>query len=137
MQALEDANSCIKTKPDWPKGYGRKGAALHKLQVGAGPLRVLVDRWLSDPSRRRAAPSPYFRAGSSLTRPSSRRSQMFEPALEAYEEGLKVKPNDPALTAGRNGVVKDLQASRRRVPSRWWPCGRAALGGAPLATPGS
>jgi stress-induced-phosphoprotein 1 len=27
--ALKDAESCIKEKPDWPKGYVRKGAALH------------------------------------------------------------------------------------------------------------
>jgi len=27
--ALRDADLCIKEKPDWPKGYGRKGAALH------------------------------------------------------------------------------------------------------------
>ena len=26
-----DAESCIKVKPDWAKGYSRKGAALHKL----------------------------------------------------------------------------------------------------------
>ena len=27
--ALADADSTVKIKPDWPKGYGRKGAALH------------------------------------------------------------------------------------------------------------
>ena len=30
-QALEDAECCIGAKPDWGKGYGRKGAALHGL----------------------------------------------------------------------------------------------------------
>ncbi|KAF1790044.1 Tetratricopeptide repeat [Phytophthora cactorum] len=30
--ALEDAELCIKTKPDWPKAYSRKGAALHSLK---------------------------------------------------------------------------------------------------------
>ncbi|CEG46508.1 stress-induced-phosphoprotein 1 [Plasmopara halstedii] len=30
--ALEDAESCIKLKPDWPKAYTRKGAALHALK---------------------------------------------------------------------------------------------------------
>eukprot|EP00640_Fibrocapsa_japonica_P000732 CAMPEP_0113937774 /NCGR_PEP_ID=MMETSP1339-20121228/4320_1 /TAXON_ID=94617 /ORGANISM="Fibrocapsa japonica" /LENGTH=572 /DNA_ID=CAMNT_0000940673 /DNA_START=71 /DNA_END=1789 /DNA_ORIENTATION=+ /assembly_acc=CAM_ASM_000762 len=30
-EALKDAESCIKLKPDWPKGHGRKGAALHSL----------------------------------------------------------------------------------------------------------
>lgn len=29
--ALADASKCIDTKPDWGKGYGRKGAALHGL----------------------------------------------------------------------------------------------------------
>ncbi len=30
-EALEDATKCIEMKPDWGKGYGRKGAALHGL----------------------------------------------------------------------------------------------------------
>ncbi|RLN96068.1 hypothetical protein BBJ28_00020849, partial [Nothophytophthora sp. Chile5] len=30
--ALEDAESCIQTKPDWAKAYSRKGAALHALK---------------------------------------------------------------------------------------------------------
>mmetsp|Transcript_4902 Transcript_4902/g.12540 ORF Transcript_4902/g.12540 Transcript_4902/m.12540 type:complete len:580 (-) Transcript_4902:368-2107(-) len=29
--ALKDADKCIELKPDWSKGYGRKGAALHKM----------------------------------------------------------------------------------------------------------
>ncbi|CAH0474009.1 unnamed protein product [Peronospora belbahrii] len=32
LHALEDAELCIKTKPDWPKAYSRKGAALHALK---------------------------------------------------------------------------------------------------------
>lgn len=32
VNALEDANSCIGLKPDFPKGYSRKGAALHALK---------------------------------------------------------------------------------------------------------
>ncbi|EQC31285.1 hypothetical protein SDRG_10888 [Saprolegnia diclina VS20] len=30
--ALKDAEACIGVKPDWGKGYARKGAALHSLQ---------------------------------------------------------------------------------------------------------
>lgn len=30
--ALADGNKCIEVKPDWPKAYGRKGAALHALK---------------------------------------------------------------------------------------------------------
>lgn len=29
--ARADGEQCITLKPDWPKGYSRKGAALHKL----------------------------------------------------------------------------------------------------------
>ena len=30
-ESLEDADACIKIKPDWGKGYQRKGTALQKL----------------------------------------------------------------------------------------------------------
>ncbi|KAG5188523.1 hypothetical protein JKP88DRAFT_197773 [Tribonema minus] len=30
--ALQDAEKCIEVKPDWPKAYTRKGAALHSLR---------------------------------------------------------------------------------------------------------
>lgn len=33
-KALEDANKTTELKPDWAKGYGRKGSALH----GTGDL---------------------------------------------------------------------------------------------------
>lgn len=33
-KALEDANKTVEIKPDWAKGWGRKGAALH----GTGDL---------------------------------------------------------------------------------------------------
>ena len=35
-KALEDATKTTEIKPDWAKGYGRKGAALH----GTGDLRM-------------------------------------------------------------------------------------------------
>ena len=30
-KALEDANKTTEIKPDWAKGWGRKGAALHGM----------------------------------------------------------------------------------------------------------
>ncbi|KAJ1481900.1 hypothetical protein T484DRAFT_1559584, partial [Baffinella frigidus] len=30
-KALEDAETCISLKPDWGKGYMRRGSALHEL----------------------------------------------------------------------------------------------------------
>lgn len=32
VNALSDAEQCIKLSPQWPKGYSRKGAALHSLR---------------------------------------------------------------------------------------------------------
>jgi stress-induced-phosphoprotein 1 len=40
-KSLEDAEMCIKIKPDWGKGYHRKGAALH----GKGELDSAVDAY--------------------------------------------------------------------------------------------
>lgn len=38
--ALTDANKVVEIKPDWPKGYTRKAAALH----GQGDLRKYIFR---------------------------------------------------------------------------------------------
>ena len=67
QKALEDAEKCISAKSDWPKGYGRKGAALHALHN-------------------------------------------YPDAIEAYEAGLKVSPNDAALKKGMASVEKALAA---------------------------
>jgi stress-induced-phosphoprotein 1 len=37
--ALADAEKTVEIKPDWPKGYTRKAAALH----GKGDLRMFVN----------------------------------------------------------------------------------------------
>lgn len=31
-EALADANKCVELKPDWAKGYSRKGVALFRLE---------------------------------------------------------------------------------------------------------
>ncbi|PRP76398.1 stress-induced protein sti1-like protein (ISS) [Planoprotostelium fungivorum] len=41
QQALEDANQTVKIKPDWAKGYSRKGLALHYL----GDLRGAIQSY--------------------------------------------------------------------------------------------
>ena len=44
-QALEDANKTTELKPDWAKGYGRKGAALHgtgDLGEATRPLDTMI-----------------------------------------------------------------------------------------------
>ncbi|KAI1445892.1 hypothetical protein F5Y02DRAFT_417502 [Annulohypoxylon stygium] len=63
--ALKDAEQTTTIKPDWPRGWGRKGAALH----GAGDLLG---------------------------------------ASEAYEEGLKLDPNNAGLKKSLESVQKAL-----------------------------
>mmetsp|Transcript_38757 Transcript_38757/g.51066 ORF Transcript_38757/g.51066 Transcript_38757/m.51066 type:complete len:586 (-) Transcript_38757:388-2145(-) len=66
-KALEDGDRCIQAKPDWPKGHGRKAAALHSLHK-------------------------------------------YPEAIQAYEEGLKVAPEDAAL---KNGL-EEVKAAEAR-----------------------
>ncbi|PKS08318.1 hypothetical protein jhhlp_005262 [Lomentospora prolificans] len=66
INALADAEKTTQLKPDWGKGWGRKGAALH----GNGDLLG---------------------------------------AAEAYEEGLKIDPNNAQLKSGLESVKKAIE----------------------------
>ncbi|XP_078592118.1 stress-induced-phosphoprotein 1-like isoform X2 [Branchiostoma floridae x Branchiostoma japonicum] len=81
--ALVDANKTVELKPDWVKGYSRKGAALSFLG-------------------------------------------RYEEAKMAYEEGLKLDPENQQLKDG----VKDTRAHLTG------PAGSQPLGGNPFAAPG-
>lgn len=67
--ALKDADKCIGCNPQWPKGYGRKGAALHKLR-------------------------------------------MYQKAVDAYQQGLKIDSNNAMLTSGLQAVIKEASSSQ-------------------------
>ncbi|KAI1119008.1 hypothetical protein F5Y14DRAFT_396180 [Nemania sp. NC0429] len=64
--ALKDAEKTTEIKPDWPRGWGRKGAALH----GSGDLVK---------------------------------------ALDAYEEGLKLDPNNAGLKNSLASVQRAIE----------------------------
>ncbi|RLN82381.1 hypothetical protein BBJ28_00010573 [Nothophytophthora sp. Chile5] len=42
-EALADADECVKLKPDWPKGYSRRGSALYALTRYADAYRAYKD----------------------------------------------------------------------------------------------
>jgi len=62
-KALNDAKKTVELKPDWAKGYGRLGAALHGMN-------------------------------------------RFPEAEKAYEDGLKLEPNNAALKKGLDEVER-------------------------------
>lgn len=70
QQALEDAEKVTEIKPDWAKGWGRKGAAMH----GLGDLLG---------------------------------------AHDAYEEGLKLDPENAANKAGAASVKRAIDAEAK------------------------
>jgi len=48
--ALKDAEDCIKLNPTWPKGYNRKGAALHKMKRYDDAIAVYEEGLKLDPN---------------------------------------------------------------------------------------
>jgi len=50
QKALEDANECIKLKPDWSKGYGRKASALEFMGRYADAVEVYEEGLKIDPT---------------------------------------------------------------------------------------
>lgn len=61
--ALADGQRCVELKKDWPKGYTRKGAALHSLR-------------------------------------------RYDEAIQAYNDGLEIAPDDAGLKSGLAEVQK-------------------------------
>ncbi|CAH0775335.1 unnamed protein product [Bemisia tabaci] len=66
IKALEDAEKTVELKPDWPKGYSRKGSALAYLR-------------------------------------------RFDESIKAYEEGLKLDPNNAQLKEGLKEVKDQME----------------------------
>ena len=64
---MSDAESCIQISPNWPKGYSRKGAALHALK-------------------------------------------QYDNAIDAYQSGLRIAPEDAGLKSGLIEVQKAQSA---------------------------
>jgi len=64
-KAVEDADKCISIKPDWGKGYGRKGAALHGMGDLEGAHKAYTEGLKIEPG----APPHARSAASRFVRP--------------------------------------------------------------------
>lgn len=89
-QALEDANKTTEIKPDWAKGWGRKGAALHGTGDLVGAIEAYEEALKLDPANAQA------KAGLDSVRRAI--------DAEAKADGL---PGDPS--AGLGSMFNDPQ----------------------------
>lgn len=125
LNALEDANACIGLKPDFAKGYSRKGAALHSLKryndsiaaYDAGLEKFPSDKGLMTglDSVKKEKDAPPFSAGAgagafggppSLFGPDAMAKVMADPKLRGYM-------TDPAFVA----KIQQLQRDPNCLPT--------------------
>ena len=83
-KALEDANKTTEIKPDWAKGWGRKGAALH----GQGSL----SKYGQDSGGCRTT------------------NRIIVEALDSYEKALELDPANAQAKSGRDAVQRAIEA---------------------------
>jgi len=119
--ALEDANSCIGLNPEFPKGYSRKGAALHSLKryndsiaaynegLAKFPTDPGLTKGLADVEREKNGPPPGSTgpgAGGGLFGPQMMAQMALDPKMRKYLD-------DPEVMA----KVQLLQSNPNMLPS--------------------
>jgi len=104
-KALEDADKCISLKPNWGKGYGRKGAALHgmgdldsaveayKKGLEVEPGLPMLTNGLKDVEAEMAASGDSFGINNLLNRPDLLEFVAKSPTLSPF----LVQPDFPEL----------------------------------------
>jgi stress-induced-phosphoprotein 1 len=100
-KALEDADQCIKANPSWPKGYSRKGAALHSLKRYKDAAAAYEEGEATSLCQQQQSP-----------RPCGMRPPPHPPPSRTT--GLAVAPDDAALKSGLEDVRKAEEASTPR-----------------------
>ena len=117
VHALDDAASCIAAKPDWAKGYSRKGAALHALRrydeaVAAYQEGLKCD---ADNAACRSGLDEVEKAQAQAA-DAAARGQSFNPLANAFGPDLFGKmATNPRLSPllGDAAFVQTLQAIQR------------------------
>lgn len=78
-KALEDADKTTELKPDWAKGWGRKGAALH----GTGDLgEIYLALLVYSLTRYQSVPMTHMKRLSNLILPTLKQSLAWLPSSE-------------------------------------------------------
>jgi len=119
--ALEDANSCIGLKPEFPKGYSRKGAALHALKryndsiaayeegLSKFPSDAGIKKGLDDVKREKDQPMGGGSGGGAA-------GGMFSPEMLAQmslDPRMRPLLNDPEIM----GKIKMVQSNPNLLPT--------------------
>ncbi len=111
--ALRDADECIKSKPDWGKGYGRRGAALEGLGKLDESLKALERACDLDPQNSSAVVAVQALkrringedASEDTTQVKPESAESSVPDVSANDEASS---REPAATPKENASAKNL-----------------------------
>merc|ERR1712139_239624 len=90
-------------------GYSNRAAALNKLGAAPDALKDLDECLKLDPTFVRA----YARKGAAHAL-----MKEYHKALKAYEEGLKIEPDNAECQQGKQSVMYSIQASQSNAPDQ-------------------
>lgn len=94
--ALKDADTCISIKPDWAKGYSRKGAALHKLKKYSESVEAYEAGLVVDPN------NAALKLGLAEV---NQAQEQAEPAVKTTSDNVKVDGSDDNAQQSQDGKV--------------------------------
>ena len=112
-KALQDAETCIKLKPDWEKGYFRKGSALEHMKKTEEVGRRSQPPHAPRPLERTHACVRVAERGSLTLFPTHHFAGATAQALDAYKEAAEYNPNSVDVTNKVKSLTRLVQRQKR------------------------